>query len=320
MKRHKAVIIGCGARGKAETLAGKLGVTPYVDSEAMIRAVKPDIVHIATPPTARYDLLALASDMGVPACTVEKPLAVGVPDWRTLCTLAERTSTKIAVCHQFRWHTDFTRCREALASGRLGRLLFLDISAGMNISGQGTHLLNYGFALNGDSPAVRVFGYASGADGMQGYHPGPDTTEGYLVFENGVRALWNNGTTAPKTGDPATDWQHVRLAAYAEEGRVLWEEFGKWEIVRGSGIESGDFGNRDIWLERNLGAQAAFHRAMLAWADGSGPPAGTNLSQSLHEWKTVLALYYSALVREPVEIGPFDPPDDLFEQLKAAFG
>ena len=83
MKDYKAAIIGCGARGgmhasaysrisegtvtaccdidedKAAGLAGDFGIQGYTDVEKMIAAEKPDIVHITTPPTARYSLLEI---------------------------------------------------------------------------------------------------------------------------------------------------------------------------------------------------------------------------------------------------------------------
>ena len=303
---------------RADKLAGETGATPYVDSEEMIAREKPELIHIATPPTVRANLLKIAADGGVPACTVEKPLATGVEDWHELQAIEKSGKTKIAVCHQFRWHEQFVKCQEALTSGELGEVLFLDISAGMNISGQGTHVLNYGFSLNNESPVVRVFGAAFGAEGMAGYHPGPDTTAGYLLYKNGVRGFWNNGSTAPQCGDPNTEYQHVRLAAYAEKGRVLWEEFGKWEISSPRGVESGTFGGNDTWLDANLRAQARFHNAMFDWIEDDTKIPGTNLLQSLHEWEVVLALYASALDRKPVELDGFDPPPDLFSRLKIA--
>lgn len=342
MSTCKVVIIGCGGRGaahinayqliengtvaaccdkaneKADNYAGEYGINAYYDAEEMIKSEKPDLVHIATPPTARMSLLSIVSEYGVPACTVEKPLATGVEDWLQMIELERSSKTKIAICHQFRWYEDFVKCQNAVKGGKLGKVLFLDISAGMNISGQGTHVLNYGFSLNGESPVVEVFGAANGAEGMEGYHPGPDTTVGYLTYSNGVRGLWNNGFTAPKTGDPSTTYQHVRLAAYAEKGRVLWEEFGNWEIVSGEGVESGGFGNRETWIEKNLRAQADFHRAVIDWIDGGAKIPGSNFKQSLHEWKVVLALYSSALERRPIKLDDFDPPADLFERLREA--
>jgi hypothetical protein len=57
---------------------------------------------------------------------------------------------------------------------------------------------------------------------------------------------------------------------------------------------------------------------MLDWVEDDAKPAGTNLKQSLHEWEVVLALYASALWRRPVELADFNPPDDLFDQIKRA--
>ena len=338
MKQYKAAVIGCGGRSNPHIEAYKFidnadvvaccdpveerrnerakefNIKPYADARDMLETEQPDIVHITTTPNVRLDIMSLVSDCNVPLCTVEKPIATGVADWQALCELEAASSTKFAVCHQFRWQKDFLKCREAITSGKLGAVKFVDISAGMNISGQGTHILNYGMALNGDVPVTRVFGAASGLS-EDTVHPAPATTVGYLTFENGVRALWNNGPTAPKTGDPTTDWQHVRAAAYAENGRVNYEEFGKWEIVSPDGTESGNFGSVGEWWQNNLRAQAAFQNAMFAWLEDDACVPGTNLKQSLHEWKVVLALYASALYRTPIDIADFNPPTDLFTQL-----
>jgi len=243
-----------------------------------------------------------------------------VADWRALLALEAGSETKFAVCHQFRWQRHLVKCQQALASGRLGKVLMLAASAGMNISGQGTHILNYAMSLNGDSPVVRVFGAAAGGEGMTGRHPGPDSTVAYLTFANGVRALWVNGPTAVRCGDPETDYQHVRIAVHAEYGRTLYEEFGRWEVAGADGMEGGDFDGPDAWAAGNVEAQAAFHKAMFRWLEDPSAVPGTNLAQSLHEWHVVLALYASALERRAIDLVDFDPPADLFARLKAALG
>ena len=155
---------------------------------------------------------------------------------------------------------------------------------------------------------------------MSGFHPGPDGTAGYLTYSNGTRALWNNGGTAPRCGDPTTDWQHVRLACYASRGRVLWEEFGRWEIEGAGEVDSGRFPGVDAWKRDNLRAQAAFHETMLAWIDADSERPGNHFTQSLHEWKVVLALYASATERRPIDLDAWEPPADLFARLDAALG
>jgi predicted dehydrogenase len=344
---YRAAIIGCGGRAPAhieayhaklrmrkivdaevvaccapsptrrDPLASRYGIKAYDNAEKMIRAEKPDIVHIVTWPDTRVELMTLVSNLGVPLCTVEKPIALGVKDWRELQRLASSTHTKFAVCHQLRWHPDVMKCQQAMMSGKLGQTLFLDISSGMNIAGQGTHTLNYGRSLVGDPLVTQVFAGVNGWDNSDPGHPAASATAAYLTFENGIRGLWTSGPVSPRCGDPGTVWQHVRIAAYAQIGRVLYEEFGKWEIAAQESLISGDYGGMEGHGKSNLLAQAGFHKAMFGWLEDDNNPPGTNLKTSLHEWAVVLALYQSALEHRPVSLDGFDPSEDLIERIKA---
>jgi predicted dehydrogenase len=341
MKMYRAALIGCGARAPAhidayrnipngqvvaccaptpthrEPLAARYGLTAYADPAEMIRKEQPDIVHLVTWPDTRVNLMTLVSDLGVPLCTTEKPLATGVQDWRALRALEQNSKTKFAVCHQLRWQPHLKRCQEVVRSGQIGNVLFLDISAGMNIAGQGTHTLNYGMALMGDVPVGSVYANATGWDTADPGHPGPAASEATLTFTNGVRGLWTSGFVSPCCGDPATTWQHVRVAAYAERGRVLYEEFARWEIIGPGMEERGYYGSLEEHARNNLVGQAGLHSAMFAWLEGGEAP-GTNLKQSLHEWAVVLAMYQSALDRKPVDLDGFEPPEDLVERYRAS--
>ncbi len=339
MSTVRVAIIGCGNRSRAhlqadqlipgvqlvgccdpipekrDQLAAEFQMGAYPDARMMIEIEKPDLVHLVTQPALRVDLMRLVSELGVPLCTVEKPVATGVADWRALCDLETITKTKFAICHQFRWQQQLMKCQQAVASGRLGPVKFLDISAGMNIANQGTHTLNYGRSLIGDPKVTLVAGNAFGWDLGDPTHPAPEATQAYLVFENGVRGLWTLGPISPRIGDPQTTWQHVRVAAYADRGRVNYEEFGQWEIVSPEGVERGDYGSIQTWGHNNLLAQVGFHMALIAWGEQDALEPGTSLRQSLHEWKAVLAVYTSAVEHRSVEIDSFEPEDDLFHAL-----
>jgi predicted dehydrogenase len=341
MKPLRVAIIGCGNRGQAhlqadqhiegvqavaccdpvidrrEKLAAEFNLRAYADAGTMIEHEKPDLIHLVTQPALRVELMTLVSEMGVPICTVEKPIATGVVDWRALCDLEQKSRTKFAICHQFRWQKHLVKCQQAVASGQLGEVKFLDISAGMNIANQGTHTLNYGRSLIGDPEVTLVAGNAFGWDLGDPTHPAPEATQAYLIFENGVRALWTLGPISSRIGDPNTTWQHVRVAAYADRGRVNYEEFGQWEIVSPEGVERGDYGGMETWGRNNRLAQAEFHKALIAWGEDGLPEPGTSLRQSLHEWKVVLAVYTSAVEHRPIEISSFEPKDDLFHSLSA---
>jgi UDP-N-acetyl-2-amino-2-deoxyglucuronate dehydrogenase len=168
MSKYRVAIVGCGERSaphiqayhwiedaevtaccatsphRRDRLASEYNLHAYANARDMIEQEKPDMVHLVTWPDTRVELMTLISDLNVPLCTIEKPIATGVADWKALCTLAQRSKTKFAVCHQFRWQKHLVKCQQALKSGQAGKVRFLDISAGMNIAGQGTHTLNYG--------------------------------------------------------------------------------------------------------------------------------------------------------------------------------
>jgi predicted dehydrogenase len=301
---------------KAEKVAAQYHLNAYPDARSMIQAEHPDMVHIVTWPSTRVELVSLVSELKVPLCTVEKPIATAVKDWKALCAVQAVTQTKFAVSHQVRWHVDLTKCQRALSSGELGELKFLDISAGMNIAGQGTHTLNYGRSLAGDPRVARVAGNVFGWEKGDVGHPAPAASEAYLTFENGLRGLWTSGPISPRCGDPSTTWQHVRVAGYADRGRVLYEEFAKWEIVSPSGATGGDYGGMENWGKENVRSQSGFHKAMLNWLENPQQAPGTNLEISLHEWQVVLAMYTSALEHRPIDLAGFEPDDELFHHLE----
>jgi hypothetical protein len=172
-------------------------------------------------------------------------------------------------------------------------------------------------SLIDDAPVVEVFGSASGGANLSHrIHPSPDTTVAKLSFANGVRALWNLGDTAPRVSDDPAYYKHCRVVAYGDQGHVLYEEFGRWEIVSPKGKVTGhadDLG----WAGGNDLAQAALTDAMFEWLEDSGKPVGTSLTRSLAQWNAVLGLYASTIWRRPVPL-PFDPPNDLWEQLAVA--
>jgi predicted dehydrogenase len=348
-KKFKAAILGCAGRSNehldaykyvenAEMVAACDLIEPLAEkfckqynvrcysglnsAEEMIKKEKPDLLHIVTRPELRVPLLTQASELGVPAIIVEKPIAYEARDWKKLCALAKSSKSKIGVNAQFRYHADLTRCREALASGKLGKVLFIESTAGLNICNQGVHMLDWASSLNNESPVTRVFGSASGLAEIASKHPSPTDSTAQLVFANGVYANWTLGTCAPKVSKlyempPNRLFHHCRVAAYAERGRVLFEEFGKWEIVSPDGVESFQHPTRDSWKEGNDHAEANFINCMVNWLEDDKKVAPTSFQNMLNQWNTVLGLYASVVYRKPIDI-PFDPPDDLFDNLKTA--
>jgi predicted dehydrogenase len=335
----KAVLIGCGGRGgqhieaykylegikvtaccaptpiHREPLAKKYGINAYDSAEKMLEKEKPDIVHILTNPINRYDVMKLVSDAGIPICSVEKPIAMAVDDWERLIELEKQSKTLFGICHQFRWHPDLIKCREALAT--FGVVKVVNMSCGMTMAGQGTHAINYGRLLAGDPMIKTVFANASGWDVSDPRYAGPETMEAYIVFDNGARGVLASGAMAPRFGDPAVVWQHVHVEAFAEKGWAEQSEFGSWRI-KGEGKDAiGDYGGMETWAHNNDLSQAGFYKAMLDWKK-TGREPGTSLRVSLHEWAAVLAMYQSILTGKPIDLDGFQPQSALLLNLEKA--
>ena len=133
---YKSAMLGCGGRARAHASAyrfvkgGKIGAicdmnedllnrfgddfdisARYTNLDEMLEKEKPDLLHIVTAPVLRgtnqrirYPLMKQASDHGVPAAIVEKPIAVESEDWKQIAGLAEETKTKFIVNTQLNFH------------------------------------------------------------------------------------------------------------------------------------------------------------------------------------------------------------------------
>ena len=339
MSNYRSAIIGCGGRAyghanayqqvsrgelvacanrsnaaRREKFAETFGIAGYADAEEMLRTEKPDLVHLVAMPDQWRELMPMVSEFGVPACIVEKPVACGVEDWRLLRELEKRTATKFGMGKQYRWHPGLINCRTTVQGGVLGEIRLLDFSCGMNLSAQGTHIIDWAMSLNDDSPIIRVFGTVSGAESLDRTYPAPDTSSCQVVFENGVHGFWNTGSTAPRVMDDDAIYKHCRVAAYCERGHVLFEEFCGWEIFSKTGTKIHQT-TPDEWRENNDLAQARLTEAMFDWIEDDANPVETHLKLALHQFNAVLGIYASAISHEPIDI-PFDPPTDLDSQLR----
>ena len=339
MPKYRSAIIGCGGRAyghanayqqvsqaelvacanrsdiaRREKFADTFGITGYADAEQMLRTEQPDLVHLVAMPNQWRELIPMVSELEVPACIVEKPIACGVEDWRLLCELEAQTNTKFGVGKQYRWHPGFLNCRKAVQDGELGNIDFLNFSCGMNLTAQGTHIIDWAMSLNSDSPIVRVFGTANGVELLDSDYPAPDATSCQVLFENGVYGFWNTGFTSPRVMDDDTTYRHCRVAAYGETGHVLFEEFAGWQIVSTEKVENHQT-TPDEWRQNNDLAQAGLTEAMFDWLEDDTAPVETNLKLALHQFNAVLGIYLSAISHQPIDI-PFDPLDDLDAQLR----
>ena len=107
------------AAEKAEQRAGEYGIPAvYTDFTAMIEESTPDAVDIATPVDSHADLVRIAADHGVHACS-QKPVTPTVAEAESLIAdVGERI--RFMVHENFRWRPHYLQMKEWLERDRIG--------------------------------------------------------------------------------------------------------------------------------------------------------------------------------------------------------
>ena len=344
---YKTAMLGCGgrARGHADAYRfikrGKLAAicdmdaerlnifgddfgipSRYTDLDEMLEKEKPDVLHIVTSPVVpnsneriRYPLMKQASDHGVPAAIVEKPIAVEGRDWHQISRLAEETQTKFVVNTQLDFHPKNLELKRDVAEGRIGEIRFIDASARSRSAEQGGHVLQLVSSYIDNSLPIRVLGQISGSENLNfapGGHPSPTHTVGHALYENDLHVSLAFGTAfGQKVSDDPSIYGHKRVFVAGTKGFVHWR-FSSWEraTVEG-GYESGplNYGEQDVI------AQGNFTEAVFDWLDDENNIHPTHLKQSLVENNLILGMYYSGITHEIIDL-PFEPPDGLMDALR----
>jgi predicted dehydrogenase len=112
----------------AAELAAEAGVPLFSDLPALLHALRPDAVVLATPNALHVNGALQCLAAAVPVL-VEKPVADSVADAERLVEAAARTGVPVLVGHHRRHSTILEKARETIASGALGRLVAVQASA-----------------------------------------------------------------------------------------------------------------------------------------------------------------------------------------------
>lgn len=105
--------------GRAEAAAARHGAAAFSDAGAMLDALAPDLLDIATPPDTHRELVALAAARGLPAIC-QKPLAPTLDEARAIVAIAEDAGILLVVHENFRFQPWYREAARLLQAGRLG--------------------------------------------------------------------------------------------------------------------------------------------------------------------------------------------------------
>jgi D-apiose dehydrogenase len=113
---------------KAEAFARDFGVEGvHADAAAMLEAVRPDFVDVATTVETHRPLVELA--LGAGALTIcQKPFAETWADGRAMLEAAERAGKPLIVHENFRWQRPLRLLRAQIDAGAIGQPFFARLS------------------------------------------------------------------------------------------------------------------------------------------------------------------------------------------------
>lgn len=115
-----ALVLADADRGRAAAVAGALGARVAPDVDALL-AAELDAVVIASATASHAELIARAAGAGLPAFC-EKPIALDVPGTSAALGAVARAGTVLQIGFMRRFDAGYRAAREAVLSGRLGRL------------------------------------------------------------------------------------------------------------------------------------------------------------------------------------------------------
>jgi len=117
---------------KARACGERFGITGiFLSISDLVSTVKPDVIHVVTPPQTHYSVAKEAIQAG---CNVliEKPLALNLREATELFDLAEQAGVKLCAMHNHYYDPCMGRANDLVRSGRAGKIMNIESYYGIN--------------------------------------------------------------------------------------------------------------------------------------------------------------------------------------------
>ncbi len=102
-------------------------------TQALEAKLNPQVVVDITPPFIRSKIVTEALEYGLNVLS-EKPMGMTKDDLDTICEIADKNNSLYMISQNYRWSSGATAIREIVKSGKLGRILKIDINFSGNES------------------------------------------------------------------------------------------------------------------------------------------------------------------------------------------
>ncbi|MBN2737039.1 MAG: Gfo/Idh/MocA family oxidoreductase [Spirochaetales bacterium] len=134
--RDCQLLSGCDIEEEQRRLFQQTWKCPHIFSNylELLDFKIPDILHIATPPQAHFEICREAIIRGVPVVICEKPFTLSINEAREIESLVKKSSTKIIINHERRYSRDYNDVKKIIDSKHFGALLNISAKLCMGYS------------------------------------------------------------------------------------------------------------------------------------------------------------------------------------------
>lgn len=303
MPPYRALLIGCGGRGRAhieayrdidniemvgvcdimperaEAFGEEFGVAArFTDMEAALAETHPDICHVVTNPGNRVWEAETCAKHGVRAMVVEKPMAIKPSDLAGLARVHEQSGMEIIQNCQRRYYPQFRDGVIAeIAHEKLGELYFVRASTRGNTIAMGPHTMDLLLLfLNEAQPdAVWAMAHTINEESYQITHKAPESLLAEYWFPAGerlktdVRVIFDCSPDALGTPGEQNFWMHLHFDFLGTKGRLfLTQNAGYWYQSEGM---AEPVGGESSWDKQEATGQRDFTLAVAEWLDTGKP-------------------------------------------------
>ncbi|MDP6523199.1 MAG: Gfo/Idh/MocA family oxidoreductase [Kiritimatiellia bacterium] len=316
MSKYSVVVVGMGKRGKHHATAfqanprfevvglcdideGRLseaaeliggGVETSTDAAALTASLKPDVFCFCTMPHLRKSFIRMAVGSEVKLVAFEKPVADSSAAGKVVSALIGESGIKAVVSHQHRYGPHYSKVKEIVESGALGKVHTIYASTPGWMMHMMTHMIDYMCWYNDYADAEWAMAQAAGRGKLSDNHPSPDYIGGFIQFANGVRGIVETGAGAPNVPEVAKWWGRNRIRVMGDDGFAEVLTNGGWRSVTASGgVQSGE---GVMNYEHDM---VTYVQEMADWLDDDSKKHSCNFDRAFMGFEVMMAMCRSAL-------------------------
>jgi len=184
------------------TVASSFGVDArYSDYAEMLETEDLDILLVATWPQLHAPIANEAARRKVRAVLCEKPMSSDLQGARSMLEVAGQEGTLLVIGHQHRFNPHLEVARELVEQGEIGAVERAEAHCAGSLINNGSHVIDGLLYVLGEPAATSISGRIERRTGrVNRDQPVEESSEGTIVFENGVEARVEMGDDVAQIG------------------------------------------------------------------------------------------------------------------------